>query len=188
MSMSDLLAALTRDAEAEVDALRAAAEREAETLLATASRARSAQLDAEVERARQAHQRRADAVVATAALEARQARLTARADMLGRIHTVVYALLPALLERTEVVDQLIAAALEAAGDTAATLRCPASIELRVRQQAGNLPVIRDDGAGAGVRIELSGGRGEVDATLESFLDAVWPELRIAALGHVEAAS
>lgn len=188
MGMNELLAALTRDAEAEAEAVRRAADSEAAALLATASQQYAERFAAEVELARRAYQSEADAEVAAAALEARHARLSARAEMLERLRAAVHARLPALLQHAELVDHLVSTALVAAGDRAATVRCPPVIAERVRDHAGNVPVSSDPDCGSGVRVTLAGDRGEVDATLETFVDNSWPQLCVAALQHVEGRS
>lgn len=157
MALGDLLAALERDADAEVRAITAAASDDAARIEADAARRCAAELaDAlrdltERERARHAAQ------VAEHELAHRRAVLEARAAMLDRVRARMRELLPGLVDDT--LRARFAAAASAFGDGARR----------------DVPT--------GVVVTLADGT-LVEASLEAILASVWPRLAGDALALV----
>lgn len=185
MAMPHLLDALRRDAQTEIAAIDAEADERVAQLKALATRDRGERIRVEVERVRRDLQDQADTRVAQAALAARRARLEARHEMLGRVRRAARSKLPGLLERPGLTAALVDAAVAAAGDRAARLRCSQAVAGAARERAGGLPVEVDPSCGSGAIVELADERGAVDATLEAFFDRAWPVLRIASLNLVD---
>lgn len=161
MALGDLLAALSRDAEAEVRATTSAAEQDAAQIEAEAARHCNARLAAAIAEIREGERAKHAASIVETEHRQRRAVLEARAAMLGRIQNAVRAILPALVD-----DELrarFAAAAAAFGD--GTRR--------------DVPT--------GVVIELAGGT-RVEASLEATLATVWPRLAGEALAALEGAS
>lgn len=181
MALPELLSALERNTEAEISALRAAAQAEAARLEAEGERARDERLAAAIARLRAERQAVADRALATASRRARADVLTARAAMLERIRASLAGALPALLADPRVATGLLAAALAACGDRAGTLRCAPAIAPVARAAAP--PAIRvepDPAVATGAVIELANGTA-IDATLAALLEGAWPELACEAL-------
>jgi len=161
MAIDELVAALEREAEAEIAAIRAAARDEADRLAAAAAARRAASTRAAVDVHRAGVQAGADAELAAATRRAMQEVLAARARMLDRLRAAITAELPGLADPA-VRERLRAAARDAAGDGA----------------------IREGSDATGLRIEIEGGRVTIDATLSSLFARLWPRLRIAAVREV----
>jgi vacuolar-type H+-ATPase subunit E/Vma4 len=161
MAIDDLLHALAREAEAEVEANRAAGFAEAEAIAAAAAERRADATRAGAREHRAAAQVRADAEVAAVSRRTTSAVLAARAAMLEQLRAAVLEALPG------VVDEPMRVRMRAA----------------VRAAAGGAPVgLRD--LPTGVVGELDGGRVTIDATLASLFERSWPRLRVAAVREV----
>lgn len=181
MSLPELLAALERQAAAEVAAIDAAARAELVAARAEAARRRDDRARAELASRRAAAEVAAAAAIAEAERAARRLVLDARAAMLERLRAAVLARLPAAAP--VVVDRLIDRAMTGAGAGRVVLRCPPSLA-RAVESRGAAPVVADPETRSGVRADVDGGRLVVDATLEALFERVWPRLRIEAAREV----
>jgi vacuolar-type H+-ATPase subunit E/Vma4 len=186
VGIGDLLAALERDADAEVQKIWADAEARAGEILAAATRARAARLDQETAAYRQERELASANQIADAGARARRELLTIRAEMLDRLRAAVRARLPELLDRGDLVDALTTSALATAGDAVDAIHCSPALTGAIAARVGELPVEPLDDGSSGLRVILAGDRGHVDATLEALLDRAWPGLQIAALTRLAA--
>lgn len=149
MPLGDLLAALERDANAEMRATTAATDTEIARITVEAARERADRLALAVHEITAREEAAAQLRLAAAARDHRRATLVARAAMLARVQTSVRAALPALVDAALRARFVRAAA--AYGDGAC----------------------RD--TPTGVVIDLADGT-RIDATLDAALDRAWPRL------------
>lgn len=183
MALDQLLAALHSDADAESTAILDAARAEAARLDEAAVRDRSARLAAELADARRAREDAAHGAIAEATRRLRGEMLAARAEMLERVRAAVVER-AARAPIAAIADRLVDAALAAAGDRAARVRCAPELADRARRHAPDGAEVAVDGV-RGVIVELAGDRGEVEATLAACVERAWPELAIAAVARID---
>lgn len=194
MPLSDLLAALERDAGAQKDALLDAARADAERVTsATEARLalRRSAARAVTEAARRGELERD---LARARRAARAQVLEAQAQLLGRVDQAVRRLLPEAVTRDEYRPTFVAALREAlsdVGDSPVEIRCSPSLTSAVRDLVRARPgtsVASDPTVGSGFRVDTTDGRVEIDGTLEARYARDRAPLMLAALGWLEAAS
>ena len=193
MALADLLRALEQDAEARIAELRAEATAAAERVRAEATerldRRRSADLATLEARLRSETAR----VIEATRQQAARKVLTARAQALERIRGQARD----LLLRTEPdpglragIAREVSAALEYFGDSAAVVRCaPAwgsALAPIVARRAGSR-LEATNGIGPGAAIRAADGSLEIDATLETRLERLWPRLVIDLVRQLEPA-
>jgi hypothetical protein len=173
MPLANLIGALEQAAEAEALAVREAARVRVEQLEAEAARVR-AERSAEAARSRgDVCQAEADQRLVAAQRATRARVLTARAELLERVHAAVRARLLAAVPR--VASDLAQAAL-ACGDGRA--RCHPSL-------APFVPGASVDEALSGVVIDQPSGN-QIVATLDALLAREWPRLAATVITLVEA--
>ncbi|MBL8621526.1 MAG: hypothetical protein JNK64_09490 [Myxococcales bacterium] len=178
MAIADLLEALEREAAAEVAAIDAAARAEVDAKLAAAAAAREVRRRGAVARACAARQAQLDGAEAEAARHARRAVLTARAAALARVRAACAAPVDALVARDDVLAALVAAVL-ASGGAEGEVRCGPALVARVRALVAPVVAVRPDAAIVGGLVaSRADGRVEIDATLATLLDRLWPHLRL----------
>lgn len=177
MGLEHLLAALERDADAQVEQLFAQARVEAERI-STESAAALEQRRRETTCARDsARVQEVEHAVTLARREARRSILEARERLLERVFAAARAELPAAVAGPAYRASLPAAlrgALAAVGGDHAVIRCPEALMPALeRARPGDstaVPVKADPAGGSGFRVASADGAVEVDDTLESRLD------------------
>lgn len=178
MAIADLLEALEREAAAEVAAIDAATRAEVEARLVAAAAAREHRRRGAVARACAARRAQLDGAEAEAARQARRAVLTARAAALGRVRAACAAPVDALVARDDVLAALTAAVI-ASGGGEGEVRCAPALVARVRALIEPAIAVRADPAIVGGLVaSRAGGQVEIDATLATLLDRLWPHLRL----------
>ncbi len=190
MGLEHLLEALERDANAQIEQLRAQARAEADRLTTTATEA----LEGRRREAREVRERsrlqEVEHAVTLARRSARRSVLEARERLLERVFTAARAELPAAAAGPTYRAALPAAltgALAAVGNEPAVIRCPKALarELERLGPAGRASVVVDPAAGSGFRLATADGAVEVDDTLEARLDRLRPVLARRVLAHLE---
>jgi vacuolar-type H+-ATPase subunit E/Vma4 len=192
MALADLLRALEHDAEARI------AEVQTEAV------ASSARLRVEG-RERLEHRRSAELATRETALQSESARvlettrqdagrrvLTARARALERIQSRARDLLLRTEPDRRLLDGIaleVGTALEYFGDSGAVVRCaPAwgTALTPIVARRSNVKLEATNGVGPGAAIRAVDGTLEIDATLETRLDRLWPRLAIDLVRELEA--
>lgn len=190
MSLNGLLAALTAEADAEVERTLAEARREAERIRVEAetavARKRKATLAAREAEARA----RAEADLAEARRAVRVEVLEARRRMLEEIRAAGRARLRDAARdgtREDAWARLVAEALDYAGHEPGVLRCPPEWLGVARGVAGDAERVRieADDSLTGVQVAARDDSWIVDNTLDGRLDRLWPELAIEILRRLE---
>ncbi len=161
MALADLLAALARDADAEVHAAADAAARDAEKIEAEAARQCVVRLEAALREITERERAKHAAHLAETTQRCRRAVLEARAAMLERLRSALRDILPSFVDAE--LRARFAEAASAFGDGARR----------------DVPT--------GVVIELDGGT-RVEASLEATLAVAWPRLAAEALALVDGAT
>lgn len=187
MPIAELVTALERDADAEIQALLEAATADAARLDAEAERARQARLAGAGARTAAECQAAADAALAAATRRARGEVLAAQAALLERVRAALAAALPSLLEG-DVGARLVADAVACAGDVPGVVRCAPCLAAVARASVpATLRVEADAAVATGVVVELATGA-RIEATLARLADREWPRLAIVALAEALAAA
>lgn len=192
MPLTDLLAALERDAGAQVEAILAAARAEAERVVSETEERIVAQRAAARATTEAARRGELERDLARARRDAQGRVLVARTCLIERVEDAVRGLLPRAIGESAYLDSLAPAleeALSGVGDVPVEVRCSPSLEKAVRgfvAGRANTVVTPDSGVGSGLRVRSQDGRVEVDATLESRLARDRDELALAALALLEA--
>lgn len=184
MALAELLSALERDAAAEVEAIDSAAAAEVAALRAAAETRLEGERDLELAVLARELEASAGAEIAALTRRLRAETLAARAAMLERVRAAVSDRLGALLDGggDALAAGLIESAIAAAGGEAAAVRCCASLAPRVRELGLE---VRVDPRVTGLVLDLAGGRGQIDASLEGYLERAWPALQVAAVAAVD---
>ena len=192
MGLEQLLEALERDADAQVEQILAAARAQAARITgesATAVQRRREEAVADRERARS---REVEHAVTLARREARRSILEARERLLERVFAAVRADLPAAAASAAYQATLptaLADALTAVGATQAVIRCPQALarcmERARPESASGVSVQVDPASGSGFRVASTDGAVEVDDTLESRLERLRPMLARRILAQLE---
>jgi vacuolar-type H+-ATPase subunit E/Vma4 len=180
VALAELLSALERDTEAEVHAIIAEGTADAARIDEEAARARVEQIALAAAPAIAVRRAADDFRIAEATHRARVEVLVARAAMLDRIRAAVRSELAALVD-ARLGAALIGAAIECAGSEPGVLRC--SVALADAARAATPTTLRvevDAAVATGAVIELATGT-QIAATLDAFLDRVWPRLACEAL-------
>ena len=194
MALADLLRALEQDAEARIATVRSESRAEADRLLAEIAQ-------------RLERRRTAELAVEEAELRAESARLVERArrDAAGRVLAARGEALERIRDRarellgaTEPVPDLragfareIGTALEYVGDAAVVIQCGAVWRSALQSLVSGRNGVRletTNGLGPGARIKAADGSLEIDATIETRLQRLWPELAIGLVRTMEPAS
>jgi vacuolar-type H+-ATPase subunit E/Vma4 len=182
VALEELMAALERDAGAQIREILAAGEAEAAHVDAEAARARADRIATTI--AASADERRiaGDLEVAVAARRGRADVLGARACMLERIREAIAGELPKLVaDNPRLGASLVAAALSYVGAEPGVLRCPPALAEPARSTApSGIDVVIDPAISTGAVVELATGT-RVDATLVALLERAWPSLACEAL-------
>jgi vacuolar-type H+-ATPase subunit E/Vma4 len=175
MALPQLIEAFERDTEAELAAIRTAAEAEIRAIDAEAARGRGERIASAAAATAIEHRAQADADVAAALHRARADIYAHRSAMLGRLRAEIEHQLVGLLD-TEVGDALLRVAISCAGDEPGMLHCTPILALRARVLAPeSLHIVADDTVATGAIIELASGT-RIDATLARLLEREWPRL------------
>lgn len=175
MALPELIQAFERDTQAELAAIRAAAEAEVRAIDAEAARARGERIASAAAATVVEHRAQADADVAAALHRARADIYTHRTAMLQRLRVEIEHQLVALLDAS-LGDALLRVAIACAGDEPGTLHCAPTLALRARVLApASLQIASDDTVATGAIIELASGT-RIDATLARLLEREWPQL------------
>ena len=190
MPLEHLLDALKRDAAAQATALAAEASAQAAAITAE-SDGRATRRRTDVLSARRGELVAAmELALADTRRTARRAALDARARLLDRVFDTARGLFSAEVGaapyRAALPHQL-AAALRAAGDDPAVIRCSKTLAPHVRAALppeSRAEVRVDAGVGPGFRVTAGGGVMEVDATLEGRLERLRPALAITLLARL----
>jgi vacuolar-type H+-ATPase subunit E/Vma4 len=182
MALADLLQTLEREATARADARLAEARADAERLTA----AHVAELEARRERAlasrEQALQADGERGIVAARRDAERTRLLARHELLARVHDRVRGSLAqhtGTAQGRMAVVALVGRALTYLGDAPVRARAAPELVATVRTACASrstVDVVSAPDAGTGARLAAADGSVEVDATLESVLDRLWPEV------------
>jgi len=159
VALSDLLAALERDATDRVHAIRGDGDARAAEIREAAARERAARIASRAATFVAERRAEADRELAAAAHRARAAVLSARAAMLDRVRDAVRAELPGAAADPDVARRLADAALACAGDG------PELVPTRLA---------------TGFVVELPT-QVRIEATLESLFAREWPRLACEAL-------
>ncbi|NLT35898.1 MAG: hypothetical protein GXX83_08370 [Gaiellales bacterium] len=190
--MDQLIAALERDAAAEVEDKLQKAQAEADELMAGRREKLAQRLEEEAQR----HERDLRTQAALAAARARHMGrsdvLRARDALLSRVRTAAEALVASLEADPGYRAALAGEVREAVGymgEGPAHVRCrPALARVIGEAVAGlqrtGLSVQEESGLPTGFVIRAADGREEVDARLVTRLDRMWPELSLLVLGAV----
>jgi vacuolar-type H+-ATPase subunit E/Vma4 len=191
MALADLLRALEQDAEARIAELRAEATASAGRLRAEAGARLERRRTAELATREAGLQSETARAIEATRQEAARRVLTARAQALERIQGRARE----LLLRTEPdaglragIAREVNAALEYFGDTAAVVRCAPAWGSALEPIVARRPGIRleaTNGVGPGAAIRAADGSLEIDATLETRLDRLWPRLAIELVRQLE---
>lgn len=192
MALDHLLEALSREAGATAERLRAEARTEAARIAALSDALAGRQVQQEVDRAVRDRRERVEIAVAAARHAARKDVLDARARLLGRVDRAVRAACPAALADPRIQATLsahLAPALAYFPDEASvSARCAPTLSgpLRAAWPASRTGKVRpDQGIGSGFRLTGGDGRIEVEVTLEGRLEAQRAELEREALRRLE---
>lgn len=194
MSINDLVRALDHDLQTRIATLEAEAEASAARLLAETGERLNRQRDAELA-ARESQLRSESArLIETTRREATRRVLDARAGVLDRIRGQARELLlrtPPDPNLQSAIAREVGSALEYVGDKGAVVRCAPAWESTLRsilaQHAGSR-LETTEGIGPGATITASDDSLQVDATLESRFDRLWPRLAIDLVRELEAPS
>jgi fused signal recognition particle receptor len=193
VALEELLAALERDAEAAVQAVRDAAAAEA-ARIAAESRTQAERRRAEFVAARERELRAAGEVAAAeVGRRTRRAVLEARQGMLDRVFAAARERLAAVATQPAFTERLgdhLAEARAYLGDGPVTVRCPPELTARVRRlarPADGITVVADPAAGTGLRVTSGDGTVEVDNTLDARLARLRPRLALEVLQRLERA-
>jgi vacuolar-type H+-ATPase subunit E/Vma4 len=191
MALDQLLASLTRDAEASIADLLHAARTDADAALAEAADARRRRLEEAVAARRRALEGALEEDVVEAGREASRAVLRVRETILGRVLEEARA---AVATRTP--DPAVARASAALVESAVTylagqggaLRCHPSLRCALEPicRAHGLALHEDPSLDAGAQLASADGRLVVDATLDQLLLRHWPAEAIRLAAHLEA--
>lgn len=192
MPLEHLLSALEREAQAQSEALLAAARAEAAEI-SRRSEELVARQRADVLRTREGELRgAAEATVGEARRAARATVLTARQQLIDRVFERAREMLPGASAGEAyraVLPQHIAEALAALGDQPAVIRCDAGVADAVRSAVArkeHLVVRPEAGARAGVVVATTDGTIEVDNTLDGRLERVRAQLALEVMARVAA--
>ena len=191
MALADLLRALEQDAEARIAEVRAEAGASATRLRVEGRERLERRRSAELATRETELQSEAARVLETARQEAGRRVLTARAQALERIQRRARDLLLQTEPDRRLLDGIaleVTAALEYFGDSGAVVRCasvwgPALKPIVARRS--NIRLEATNGVGPGAAIRAADGSLEIDATLETRLDRLWPRLAIDLVRELE---
>ena len=192
MALEHLVTTLRREAEAERDAILAAARAEAEAIRAR-SVAELADRRGAVLAARESDRRAAiEFALMAARRDARREVLEARRRLLERVFAATRARFPKALASAEyraVLPALVNEALRCLGDREGTLRFhPAireTLEAATAKRAG-LRLLAEPGIGSGFKLLSSDGAVEIDGTLEDRLNHLATRIALDVFAEFEA--
>ena len=194
MSITDLVRALDNDLEARIATLRTEAEVAAARVLAESGQQLDRRRNAEL--ALRESQLRSEAArrIETSRREATRRLLDARAGVLDRIRVRARELLLRTEPEPHLRDAIateVRSALEYFGDKGVVVRCAPAWESALRpilngREGSHLEPA--GGLGPGATLTATDGSVQVDATLESRFDRLWPRLAIDLVRELESTS
>jgi len=191
MGLEHLLEALERDANAQIDQLLAQARAEANRITAAATAALAQRRGTATDARERTRRREVEQAVTRARRTARRSVLEARERLLERVFAAARGELPAAAAGPGYRAGLPAAldgALAAVGHEQVVIRCPEALARdleQLRPESESVSVVVDPATGSGFRLTTADGAVEVDATLESRLDRLRPELARRVLAQLE---
>jgi len=192
MALADLLRALEHDAEVRIAEVRTEAAASSARLRVEGRERLELRRSAELATHETALQSEAARVLETTRQDAGRRVLTARARALERIQSRARDLLLGTEPDRRLLDGIaleVGAALEYFGDSGAVVRCapawgPALKPIVARRS--NVRLEATNGVGPGAAIRAADGSLEIDATIETRLDRLWPRLAIDLVRKMEA--
>lgn len=193
MGFEALLAALERDAEAQAEALLAAAREDAARLRAVAESGVARRLAERRHQVAQEHERETSGEVARARHAARARELEAQGALLDAVRRRAAERLATLETAAwaDAIPGMIATALRYAGEDPVVLRCAGAAAHAVRAaipEQAKVRVVPDAAVPPGLVASAAGESVTIPLTLTHRLDALWPDLRLEVLRALEVAS
>jgi vacuolar-type H+-ATPase subunit E/Vma4 len=191
MALADLLRALEHDAEARIAEVRTEAVASSARLRGEGRERLEHRRSAELATRETALQSEAARILETTRQDAGRRVLTARARALERIQSRARDLLLRTEPDRRLLDGValeVGTALEYFGDSSAVVRCaPAwgAALTPIVARRSNVKLEATNGVGPGAAIRAADGTLEIDATLETRLDRLWPRLAIDLVRELE---
>lgn len=190
MALEQLLGSLTRETDAKAEAIVAAGRREAEAIGSRAAAERADRLAAAVADARRRHAAAMEEALARARQEADRDVLSARSDILQRVHAAALHDLRQRAAAPEVLaaaSRLMASAVSYVSGDGPQGRCTPALRAGLAAPAAALGVTltADLPHGIGTVVRSADGSLEVVATLDDALERAWPDEAIRLAAHLE---
>jgi len=187
MALEDLIARIEQDADAQVEAIRRAADAEVAAIALATTQALSARTEHSLEAERLARRAAFGRQLADRRRAARARELAARHATVDRVFARALAILPPI-SRTGAWDavwpRLASEALSYLPGAAGRVRCPPEIAAIIRPTPGHDPrvtVSEDTAVSPGLVVEAGDGSVTIDATLATCLAQRRPQLAIGLL-------
>jgi vacuolar-type H+-ATPase subunit E/Vma4 len=190
MALDQLLAVLSREAEAEADAIRGAAQADARSLL---ERCGAELTERRLQQARALEAERQNAIafaLVAARRAARRDELLARERLLNRVLRLAADRFPEAVRNPvfrATLPALVAQALECLADRPGTIRCHPGLMDEISRLLTDRPGVRllaDPACGTGFRLTSDDGPLVIDATLEDRVERLDRRLRQAILSRL----
>lgn len=191
MALDQLLASLTREADAAIADLLRSARTDAAAERAAADALRRKRLDDATAARRRELEARLEEDVVEAGREASRAVLRVREEILDRVLAAARGVLAQRLDDPLVArasEALVAEAATYLGEAGGTVRCHRRLlaALGCVAQRHGLALEEDPAMGAGARLASADGRVVVDATLDGVLLRRWPDEAVRLAARLEA--